>query len=329
VGNQIDTSRPLYVERVNAVIDYVEQHLCEELTLEQLAAVAHFSPFHFHRVFTVLAGETLGRFINRLRLERAASLLIQHPQRSVTDVAVACGLPNPSTFARSFREAFGMSATDWRKGGYLDYEARPGESTRDIIGNLGVLKDGYGVTAASYDPHTGRQSWTISCGDLGPATVAIEEIPDLEVAYVRHTGRYQGLGEVFADIFGRLTTWAAPRRLLGVDSLILAVYHDNPSITAADRLRVSACITVPPETPPDGEVGRMSIAGGTYAVARFELGEKDYGIAWFALAGGWLPDSGFEPDDRLHFERYPVAAATAPERQVVDICLPVRPLRYY
>jgi len=58
------------------------------------------------------------------------------------------------------------------------------------------------------------------------------------------------------------------------------------------------------------------------------LGVDDYPHAWFAVAGGWLPDSGYEPDDRLPFERYPVSAATTSENtEVVDICIPVRPLR--
>ena len=85
-------SRPIYIERVNAVIDYIEAHLADELSLSTLADVAHFSPYHFHRVFSTLVGETLSRFISRLRIERSATLLIQHPQRAITDIAADCGL---------------------------------------------------------------------------------------------------------------------------------------------------------------------------------------------------------------------------------------------
>jgi transcriptional regulator GlxA family with amidase domain len=75
----LNDSRPIYVERVNAVIDYIEAHLAEDLSLATLAEVAHFSPYHFHRVFSTMIGETLSRFISRLRVERAATLLVQHP----------------------------------------------------------------------------------------------------------------------------------------------------------------------------------------------------------------------------------------------------------
>ena len=110
----LNPHRPVYVERVNASIDFIEKNLAEDLNLEQIAAVAHFSPFHFHRVFSLLVGETLSRFINRLRMERAATILVQQPARSITEVASSCGLHNPSSFSRSFREMFGVSASAWR-----------------------------------------------------------------------------------------------------------------------------------------------------------------------------------------------------------------------
>ena len=320
--------RPLYIQRVNAAIDYAEQHLADELTLERLAAVAHFSPFHFHRIFTTLVGETPARFINRIRIEKAATLLVQRPHLTITQIGSRCGLPNPSSFARLFRETFGMSATEWRRGGYQTYERAPGGSYRDLVGNLGVLDAGFGIADVQYDERTSAPVWQIRCGDLGTAQVVLEDIPTMDVGYVRYTGPYQGLGEVFSDLFTRLMRWAQPRQLVGPDTWILSVYHDNPSITADEKLRVSACVPLPADLDVSGDVGRMQVGGGVYAVGRFELGEKDYGTAWFSLAGGWLPDSGYEPDDRYPFERFIVGrSAASADRHVADICLPVRPLQ--
>ena len=323
-------NRPIYIERVNAVIDYIETHLADDLDLETLADVAHFSPFHFHRIFSSMVGETLGRFIARVRIERAATLLIQHPDRSVTETAVACGFTSPSSFARAFKEAFGMSPSVWRDHGFADYEREPGESIRDVIGNVGKVDETYGVLETALDTETGAATWTVGAGSLGPTRVTVEHLPPMDVAYVRHTGRYQGLSEVFADLFARLMTWAQPLGLVTSQASLLAVYHDNPSITDDDRLRVSVCITVPPEIEVSGGVGRMEIDGGMFAIGRFELGVHDYPEAWYAIAGGWLPESGYEPDDRLPFERYPIGQeATEPDTNVVEICLPVRPLRRY
>lgn len=322
--------RPVYVERINAVVDYVERHLGEELTVERLAAVAHFSPFHFHRIFGALVGETVNQFVNRVRIERAATLLIQQPSSSVTEISSACGYGSPSSFARSFRDAFGMSASEWRSGGYLEYETSPGETVRDAIGNIGRIDETYGIADTLYDGSNGRTAWRLRCGSLGITEVTIEQMPDIDVAYVRHIGPYKGMGDVFGDLFRRLMNWAEPRGLVGKDSWLLAAYHDNPSITEDDKLRVSACLSVPTDTPVGGAIGRMRLPGGTCAVGHFELGEKDYPEAWYSLAAGWLPDSGYEPDDRFPLERYPIGTATAsPGKEAVEIWLPVRPLRSY
>jgi AraC family transcriptional regulator len=324
----VNPHRPIYVERVNAAIDYIERNLGEELTLEQIADVAHFSPFHFHRVFGLLVGETLNRFINRLRMERAATLLVQHPSRPITDIASSCGLHSPSSFSRSFRDKFGMSASEWRGGGHVSYEDAAGESLADLLANVGVPIAGYGIIGTRPNPSGNRLSWEIACGHLPPTTVEIVDVPDLEVAYVRHTGHYQGEADVFTDIFTRLMTWADAHGLVNDDSWVISIYHDNPGITDDEKLRVSACVNVPTETRAEGDIGRMRLAGGPCAVARFVLGDQDYGAAWFAVSCGWMPDSGYEPDDRLPFERYPVGAATTSAgTEVVDICIPVRPLR--
>jgi AraC-like DNA-binding protein len=76
-----------YEQRVNRVIDHVRTHLAEELSLATLARVAAFSPFHFHRVFRAVTGETLFGFIQRQRLEKAAGALHQHP--GLTGLAIA------------------------------------------------------------------------------------------------------------------------------------------------------------------------------------------------------------------------------------------------
>jgi AraC family transcriptional regulator len=110
-------NRREYEGRVNRVVDHIGGHLGEELSLAALARVAAFSPFHFHRVFRAVTGETLFGFIQRLRLERSASVLLAVPDRSVLEVALDHGFASAATFARAFRARFGMSATAWRAGG--------------------------------------------------------------------------------------------------------------------------------------------------------------------------------------------------------------------
>ena len=87
------------------------------------------------------------------------------------------------------------------------------------------------------------------------------------MAYVRHIGPYQGSVEVFAAIFEKLMRWAQPRGLLAdPQAQVLAVYHDDPSVTDDAKLRVDACLSVPDDTPVDREIGRMTVPGGQFAV---------------------------------------------------------------
>ena len=79
------SSRREYERRINRVIDHVQAHLDGDLTLERLAEVAAFSPFHFHRVFAAITGETLSDFIRRVRLERAAGALTLLPETSIIE----------------------------------------------------------------------------------------------------------------------------------------------------------------------------------------------------------------------------------------------------
>ncbi len=151
----------------------------------------------------------------------------------------------------------------------------------------------------------------------------------MNVAYVRHVGPYAGQEQLFEGLFGKLMGWAGPRGLLAQPDLkCLCVYHDNPEVTAEEKLRVSVCATVPEGTPVDGEIGTMKVPGGKFAVARFEISADQYGDAWNALMGGWMPESGYQPDDRLCFELAVNNPKEHPEcKHIVDICVPVRPLK--
>jgi AraC family transcriptional regulator len=158
--------------------------------------------------------------------------------------------------------------------------------------------------------------------------VAVKEMPERTVAYVRHIGPYKGDAQLFAGLFGKLMQWAGPRGFLGRPGTeCLSVYHDDPSVTDEEKLRVSVCVTVPEDTTVDGEIGKMTVPGGRYAVGHFELSEGEYEDAWKAIYGGWLPQSGFEPDQRPALELYLNNPEEHPEKKhVVDICIPVRPL---
>jgi AraC family transcriptional regulator len=315
--------RDEYVSRINRVIDYIENHLDQDLSLEHLAEVAAFSKYHFHRIFRGMTGETLNGFIKRLRVEKAAARLVNNPKETVTEIALDCGFSGPAAFARAFRERFAMSATAWRRRQETAYSKIGETKSKGGKTNRKMREDRPPPMGYPRENLMRR----ITMKERKPPEVEVRQHPDLRVAYVRHTGPYQENSALFDDLFARLFKWAGPRQLCTPESWVLAVYHDDPAVTKEDKLRVSVCLTVPHGTPAGGEIGTMVVPGGKFAVARFELKGDEYQAAWDSVCGGWLPDSGYQPDDRLCYEHYLNDPKTHPEGKcVVDICVPVKPL---
>jgi AraC family transcriptional regulator len=319
--------RDEYNARINRVINFINQHLGEELTLKQLAGVANFSEYHFHRIFGAMTGEPLNRFIQRLRVEKAANMLIFNPKMSITDIALDCGFSGSSTFARSFRDMFGMTASEWRQGGHKHHsKIRKTESNipqtesnrrKDIIDS-----------SMYFDADTYNQTWRYQMIDQTEIQVDVREIENMHVAYVRHIGPYQGDMQVFETLFSTLMKWAGPRDLLARKKAeFLSAYYDSPEITENEKLRLDVCLTVPEDVQGEGEVDTMDLPGGKYAVAHFELKADEYEGAWNFVFGTWLPESGYQPDDRPSYEFYRNDPSQHPEgKHIVDIAIPVRPL---
>ncbi len=319
--------RQEYAARINRVIDYIESHLDQDLSLASLADVACFSPFHFHRIFRAFTGETLNRFILRIRLQKAANQLLTNPGKPVTDIALDCGFSGSAVFARSFKGYFGMSASQWRlEAG--DIDSKNCKYLSKTCKGVGKVCEEIIRSFSYIDKETQNLCWRIEMKQEKKITVEIMEMPEFQVAYVRHVGPYKGDSRLFEALFNRLMTWAGPRGLMGGDARVLTVYHDDPKLVQEDKLRVSACITIEKDMPVEGEIGKMNIPGGKFVVAGFEISDPgEYEKAWDMVYGQWLPGSGFQPDDRLCYEICKNDPKTHPKgHHLVDICIPVKPL---
>lgn len=320
--------RAEYLSRINRVIDYIEANLDQELSLDILSRVACFSHFHFHRIFSAMVGETLNRFIQRLRIEKAAAQLIHFPQKTITEIALDCGFSGSAAFARVFKENYGISASEWRSRGALQ-ESKICKTYGKDRQPIGKIRKEIIQFSSYIDDITNNLNWRIKMKNKKSIHVEVKEMPAYHVAYVRHIGPYKGDSNLFENLFNRLMRWAGPRNLLRFpETKVMSVYHDNPEITDENKLRTSVCITVPEDTPVEGDIGKMTVPGGKFAAARFELSGGDaYQDAWDFVYGSWLPESGFQPDDRLCYEMYQNSPKEHPEGiHIVDICVPVKPL---
>ncbi len=312
--NEIRTIHSEYIARINKTFDYIESNIEKPMTLEELASVANFSKFHFNRIFHSMVGETPFQFILRVRIERAATLIVTNKNESITEIALKCGFSDLSIFSRNFKNYFQLSASQYR-------------AKKSIISNLSQQD-----SKSHQTPETTTQYF---CPELKTIkwrttmklnkSVEVKELRKMTVAYIRHIGPYKGDDKLFENIWNRMFSWAGPRGLIGGnDFKSLVIYHDDPNVTIEDKLRMSVCITVPPETKVDGEIGKMEIEAARYVIARFELTAQDFQKAWDWVYGQWFPTSGYQPDDKPCFEMYPEEPKDG--KFIVDICVPVKPI---
>lgn len=307
-----------YKGRINKVMDYISAHLDDDLSLKRLAREAHFSTSHFHRIFLKVTGETVNQYIRRIRLEISANKLRNNPKLNITEIAYGSGFSSSACFAREFRRHFGMSATVYRYH-KLSEKSRIGKQ-KSHIGKIND-KNGKEINTSFYD---NKSEINILRRSTMKFKAEIREMPEMNVVYIRHRGPYNLIGQAIEKIM----KWSAARDLINFpDTKIISVYHDDPNITEKEKLRSDACITVPEGTETDGEVGSYVIPGGKFAVAHVEIGYDEFGEAWDRLVGEWIPENGFQSDNRLCYEICLNDPKKHPEGKfVVDICEPVKPL---
>lgn len=92
---------------VGNVLQYAEEHLCEDLSLFNLARIFSFSHEHLSRVLHKHLLENWNSYVNRLRVRRAQALLLKNPRCSVSSIAFECGFESLNTFYRAYKKEFG------------------------------------------------------------------------------------------------------------------------------------------------------------------------------------------------------------------------------
>jgi AraC family transcriptional regulator len=316
--NTAPDSRAEYARRIHRVLAHIDQHIDQPLELTELAQVAHFSPYHFHRLFAAWVGETLGDYLRRRRVELAAMRLLAQPRLGVLPAALAVGFGSGEAFSRAFKARFGAAPSSWRaqqlarRRAPAPEKSNPGQAQRKD-GQALRLEPGHHLVM-HHPPENSMTQLNVLLQDRAPA----------QLAYFRLTGGYgAALGEFWRDT---VAPWMGANGLM--DKPRYGISHDDPSITDPAKCRYDAAVEVPPNAVLSGQPLRTTLPGGRYATLPFYGTSEQVAAAWVSLLGEWLPASGLQLDNRPCFEYYPPDGRYDPQTGAFscEICIPVTAL---
>jgi AraC family transcriptional regulator len=293
-----------YKNRINRVFQYIDENLDSDLSLNTISEIAFFSPFHFHRIFKAITGETLNEFVTRRRIEKAASDLL-HKKTGVTEISLKFGFNDNSSFTRTFKKIYGVSPSDFRKQNPNTFskirqlESKNGQAYPDYEKYICVIND--------------LKNWI----EMN-AKIEVKKMPKMDLAYV------SGIGpQNLEHAYQKLVQWAAPKGLLSKQSKMVTIYHDSFKVTEENKVRVSACLALKAPVNTSGEIGLTSIEEGRYVVGNFEIGLDEFTKSWTGLFV-WMNENGYQKADRNPFEIYHNNFKEHPERKcIVDFCIPI------
>lgn len=282
--------------RFRRVLEHIDEHLDDALTVDRLSAVAAFSKFHFHRQFSALFGLGVYRYVQLMRLRRASHQLAYRQHLSIIEIALTSGYDSHEAFSRAFKKVVGQTPSEFRQ--QPQWEA----------------------WHAVYQPLTQVRTLHMK-PDLNADQVKLVVFPETKVAVREHRGDPRAIGDSIREVIA----WRKQNHLGPSVSATFNILYDNPSDTPPEDFRLDICVATdrPIAENPYGMVAK-TIPGGRCAVLRHVGSEDKLFQAVGYLYATWLPSSGEEPRDfPLFLQR--VSFVDVPEHEaVVDIFLPLK-----
>ncbi|MBI4908616.1 MAG: AraC family transcriptional regulator [Acidobacteria bacterium] len=214
--------RQQYQDRVNRVLDHIGQNLDGELSLARLSEISGFSPFHFHRIFQGVTGETLNSYVRRARVEWAAQLLRGSPRKRITDVALDVGFAGTAEFSRAFKNHFGRAPSSWDRRSPLENS-----------------KIGKAENARPYHTEEDLERWKAGKN----ARVRVERLGAFRFVYQRIYAPYGNTKLV--DSYNELIAWLAARSTDFRDVVFVGMSMDDPFLTPAESCRYDLGVAFP------------------------------------------------------------------------------------
>jgi len=266
--------------RVQPALAYAAKHLDKDVSLAALARQAGLSPFHLQRIFTTTVGETPKEATLRLRLSRAAVLLLT-TKDSILDVALSCGFQSHEAFIRAFRRRFGMTPSAYRARGFAviasDAQA---ERHAALVEQVSPCVGLYHISECT---QSGRNDMT--------SAIAKKELAAQPVLVVRRRIKPADLAKTLAEVLGHVFVHAQQNGMALTGQPFTRYIEWGPGIwTIEAGLPVAA---LKKDLPASGEVRADTLPGGPAATVT-HTGAYDGLSAAHAAVQQWIEAQGLK-----------------------------------
>jgi AraC family transcriptional regulator len=281
--------KPEYRQVILKVLHYINQNLAGDVSLETLAAIANYSPFHFQKIFSEAISETPKQYVIRLRLERAAHFIKIFPDLPINEIATDCGFSSNSIFSRAFNNYYGFSPEK--------FQALSSDKLQEIY----IKKNQF--------HHWEESPWIrpltdipeiINSAKISPLPV-ISTINTFKIAYIQTTLSHK---ENISFAFKSLLQWAIPNGLITNSTKYFGVWLDFPFITAYNKCRYLCGIELNCEIKPAKGVNILAFKKGQYISCTTSGDINKILNSLIALNHVYIDSMGYSISEMICYEQF-------------------------
>lgn len=275
----------------NEVVQIILNNLDRPLDFRDVAGVVAVSPFHVHRIFSALAGESINEMHRRIRLERACYQL-KYSMEPVGEIAIRAGYGSHETFIRAFKATFDQTPTESRNDVRREYHVRTGNGVHFFTGTRPIAL------------------LPVDSGELKMEVTLLDNCEPRRLAALPHIGAYHLINTAFEKLCEPISQnqlWEGPA---------IAVYYDSPDLTPENELRSAAAVQVVSGRSIPTPLEEIIIGGGRWACYRHVGPYSGLGDAWNAFSK-WLVQNSYEFGMEPAYELYVNDCRQVPPEEVL------------
>ncbi|WP_234124523.1 helix-turn-helix domain-containing protein [Clostridium hydrogenum] len=288
-----------YKLRIEAALEYLDNNIDSDLSLQALSKIAGFSPYHFHRIFYAITGTSLHEYVLTRKLNIAASQLL-YETCDITKIALDSGFSTPSAFSKNFKKLFRCTPTQYKAYKERKYPVRFAKIS---------------FPEYTYDSHIDKCFYETTLSNLKTLCIGVTglsesfENPEIEKAY----------HEIF---------YWLKKNPLNSEIKICGITVDTPEVQALDSCKYYACAAVKDYVFTDTLTFRTFKTSGQYICCKMNRNQKNFAEIFFKymryLYGFYLVQHQLLPDFRPFVEFY---GADANNNITITFCVPVKKAR--